>query len=69
MALIYTCAVCGESFESTWSDTDALTEYREKFSEEMRPEPGEPRLTCDVCFQTMMEECPPEEASKRCAKR
>jgi hypothetical protein len=56
----YTCAACGGTFHSDASDADALMEYQEVFSEEMRAEPGLPVKVCDDCYQKMITERPPD---------
>ncbi len=63
MAETYTCVLCGGVFEKGWSDSDALMEFQEVFSEEMRAADTElPSLACDPCYRRAMAECPPEEA-------
>lgn len=58
-----TCDSCGETFESDNTEADAVMEYQETFSPEMRAHGDEPPATvCDDCYQRMIRECPPDEA-------
>lgn len=52
---IYTCANCGEEFESGWSNEEAMEEYKKNFpwSAELRVETD---LVCDDCYKKMMED-------------
>ncbi|MEI9971116.1 MAG: hypothetical protein WDO73_03130 [Ignavibacteriota bacterium] len=48
----YTCALCGGTFHTDWSESDALMEYQEVFSEEERAVGGEPpAILCDDCYR------------------
>ena len=52
----YTCDHCGGIFESSWSESDALMEYQEKFTEQSRSaDPELPVRVCDVCYQLLMD--------------
>lgn len=46
----YTCARCGKSFESDWTDEEAQAEAAEKFDAE---ELEDAAVVCDDCYKTM----------------
>lgn len=59
----YTCAKCGGTFESPWSDEDARKEYEAVFTPAMRAADGRPpTIVCDICYREMLRKLPPEEA-------
>jgi hypothetical protein len=59
MALEYTCSVCGEECCSDVSESDAIIEYQNMFSDEMRAFDGDPpAIVCDDCYRKML---PPED--------
>jgi hypothetical protein len=47
-----TCARCGATFTTEWSDEDALAEARETFTSAEVDAPQE--LICDDCFDEFM---------------
>lgn len=60
----YTCAVCGGVFEFGTSEEDAEAEYQALFPASAAS--GEPRdIVCDVCFQQMNAEQPPEDFERQ----
>ena len=48
----YTCAACGQSFWSEWSEADAAAEYGREFSLAEKARPRD--LVCDVCYAVIM---------------
>lgn len=55
----YKCEDCGGIFEDTpdWSEADALTEYQQNFTAEVRAaDPELPMRVCEDCYQKFMAE-------------
>lgn len=51
-ARTYTCAACGGTFESEWSEEEAVKEFSDHFGR--RPAADDPRV-CDVCYEQIIE--------------
>ena len=51
MGKTYTCAQCGETFKSEWSDEEAQAEARANFSPE---ELADTAVVCDDCYKMLM---------------
>lgn len=49
----YTCSKCGGTFDSTWSDADAIVEFQGAFSEAERAAKL-PAVVCDDCYPKVM---------------
>ena len=49
----YTCDECHETFETTWTDEEALAEAKENFP---TLAPRARALVCDECYKKMLEE-------------
>ncbi len=45
----FVCAICGGTFDKTWSDEEAQAEYEKDMGVSFRPE--EAGLVCDGCYQ------------------
>lgn len=54
----YTCAHCGGTFESGWSDEDAIAEARAAFGDQLGKDLVQ---VCDDCYRVMTAEIPPKE--------
>lgn len=55
--MTYTCAMCGETFESGWTDAEAQAEALRDFG----PIPKtDQRLVCDVCYEKFKPSQQPE---------
>jgi hypothetical protein len=51
----YTCAQCGGTFETNWSEADAVMEFQEAFTERERSMDADPPAqVCDDCYRDMM---------------
>jgi len=46
----YTCAVCGETFDSGWSDEEAKAELEEDFPDH---DITECAIVCDGCYKRL----------------
>jgi DNA-directed RNA polymerase subunit RPC12/RpoP len=51
MGRTYTCAQCGKTFVSEWSDEDAQAEAAANFSSE---ELADTAVVCDACYELLM---------------
>ena len=54
MSGTYTCASCGETFESGWSDEEAAAEAQENFPGIDVSDPAEAGVVCDDCYEHIM---------------
>lgn len=55
----YTCAACGGTFSTDWSEEEAKAEAAETFPDAV--EAGQNfHVVCDVCYQKMMKLLPPD---------
>ena len=59
--MTYTCDVCGGTFQSDWSDEDALREMKRNFGDVAKEDR---RIACDDCFRKMTAQLPPEQFMK-----
>jgi Phage portal protein, lambda family len=60
VSLTYTCARCGGSFDSDWSDDEAAEELEENIPGVARADCA---VVCDDCYQQMVAVLPPERPS------
>lgn len=51
----YTCDCCGGTFEAGWTEADALMEYQERFSAQVRAAEEHPAQVCDDCDRKIQE--------------
>jgi hypothetical protein len=58
----FTCCVCGNTYEKSWSDEEAKEEFSEVFKSEFNEE--NTAVVCDDCYKQMMNEYPVEEYFK-----
>lgn len=49
--MTYTCAICGNTYDTGWSDEEAVAEMKENFGEEMTID--QCSLVCDDCYKAM----------------
>ena len=54
----YTCAICGETFHSDWSEEEAQTELHEQFGEDASVE--DCVKVCDDCWEKVRPDRNPE---------
>jgi len=47
----YKCSECGGTFESGWTEEEALAEFRQTFGREKRDDDAE---VCDECYKAIM---------------
>lgn len=53
----YRCAHCDQEFDHApdWTESDAIMEYQDRFSEEIRSDQGrQPIVVCEDCYSRMM---------------
>ena len=60
---MFTCDMCGGTFEQGWTDEEAEAEYAGSFNE-LSPEQKEDRgEVCDDCYKVIMGEVPHREGA------
>lgn len=55
----YTCAACGGTFETAWSDEEAAAESREAFGVDPAQDPTM-AIACDSCYKALTTAIPPK---------
>ena len=52
----YTCTICGETYKTTWSDGDAMENYRKEFNEPAshRMNSEGLNIVCQDCYDEAM---------------
>ena len=48
----YVCACCGETFTKTWTDDEAMEEFKKNFPEHVDDKLA---IICDDCYKAMRE--------------
>jgi hypothetical protein len=56
----YTCAACGGTFTSGWSEAEAAAEARNAFGVDLTQDPTMV-VVCDACYKAMTAAVPPKE--------
>lgn len=68
MAETFTCASCGWTFETSWSDEEACAESRDAFGVDIHQDPTM-AVVCDDCYKAMTTAIPPRASRRRDRER